>query len=154
MTKNTPVNDAQSTGAPNNDARQAKTQPSDPNSATDQRRRNTPRISPARQARVASALKRYSVAAYVTGVWLLILCVEMVFDHLILDNPPDWFMYIGMAHGFFFMVYLIMTLDLGTKARWKPVKWLTTCLAGTIPFLSFVVEARRRHEVQKTFNLS
>lgn len=154
MTNKSSVNDAQSTDASNNDARQADAQSSDGNSATNQRRRGTPRINPARQARVASALKRYSVAAYVTGVWLLLLCVEMVFDHLILDNPPDWFMYIGMAHGFFFMVYLIMTLDLGTKARWKPIKWLTTCLAGTIPFLSFVVEARRRHEVQKTFNLS
>lgn len=154
MTNNTSVNDAQSTGASDHGPHQTGTRPSDSIRTTDQRRRGTPRINPARQARVASALKRYSVAAYVTGVWLLLLCVEMVFDHLILDNPPDWFMYIGMAHGFFFMVYLIMTLDLGTKARWKPIKWLTTCLAGTIPFLSFVVEARRRHEVQKTFNLS
>ena len=84
MTNNTPVNDAQSTGASNNDARQADAQSSDGNSATNQRRRNTPRINPARQARVASALKRYSVAAYVTGVWLLLILFVFVLDNLFL----------------------------------------------------------------------
>lgn len=112
-------------------------------------------MNPDRQARVAKALKRYSIAAYVTGVWLLVLCVEMILKYLVLkENSPQWFMYIGMAHGLFFIIYLIMTLDLGTKARWEPVKWLVTCLAGTIPFLSFVVEKRRRTEVQQAYQLT
>lgn len=110
-------------------------------------------INPDRQARVATALRRYSIAAYVTGVWLLILCVEIILKYLVLDKVPEWFMYIGMAHGVFYLIYLIMTLDLGTKARWVPTKWLITCLAGTIPFLSFVVEKKRRREVVEAYQL-
>ncbi|MEJ4112098.1 DUF3817 domain-containing protein [Corynebacterium kroppenstedtii] len=125
----------------------------DSHGSTPSPQQDQPRINPARQARVAAALKRYSIAAYLTGIWLLILCVEIILAHLVLDNPPAWFTYIGMAHGFFFMIYLVMTLDLGTKARWEPIRWLTTCIAGTIPFISFVIEARRRHEVQQTFDL-
>ena len=112
------------------------------------------RINPKRQQRVAQALKRYSIAAYITGIWLLILVVEMILKYLVLhDDAPEWFVYIGMVHGLFFIIYLIATLDLGTKARWEPSKWLTTCLSGTVPFLSFVVEHRRRLEVQEAFAL-
>ena len=37
----------------------------------------TPAIHPERQARVAKSLRFYSVAAVVTGIWLLILVVEI-----------------------------------------------------------------------------
>ena len=114
-------------------------------------------IHPQRQQRVAQALKRFSIAAYITGIWLLVLVVEMIIKYLVLENSedaPGWFLYIGMAHGLFFMIYLVTTLDLGTKARWQPAKWLTTCLAGTIPFLSFYIEHLRRKEVIEAFQLS
>lgn len=114
-----------------------------------------PQLHPARQARVAKSLKYYSIAAIITGIWLLVLVVEMIFKYLILgaDNTPTWFTYIGPAHGLFFMVYCITCLDLGTKARWEPAKWLTTILAGVVPFLSFYVERKRRLEVKEKFQL-
>lgn len=113
------------------------------------------KVHPARQQRVAKALKWYSIAAIATGIWLLVLVVEMIFKYLILgsDNTPDWFSYIGPAHGIFFMIYCITCLDLGTKARWEPKKWLTTILAGVVPLLSFFVEHKRRVEVQEAFDL-
>ncbi|WP_296111179.1 DUF3817 domain-containing protein [uncultured Corynebacterium sp.] len=115
----------------------------------------TPAIHPERQARVAKSLRFYSVAAVVTGIWLLILVVEMIVKNLILgsENAPEWFSYIGPAHGLVFMVYVISCLDLGTKARWEPSKWVTTMLAGVVPFLSFVVEKKRRDEVKAAFQL-
>ena len=115
-----------------------------------------PKIHPARQQRVAKALKWYSVMAIATGIWLLVLVVEMIFKYLILgsDNTPAWFSYIGPAHGIFFMLYCITCLDLGTKARWEPSKWLTTILAGVVPLLGFFVEHKRRVEVKEAFALS
>lgn len=112
-------------------------------------------IHPERQRRVARSLKFYSIAATVTGIWLLILVVEMILKYLVLgsDNTPEWFSFIGPAHGLVFMVYCITCLDLGTKARWEPAKWLTTILAGVVPFLSFFVEKRRRDEVKAAFQL-
>lgn len=114
-----------------------------------------PPIHPERQQRVAKSLKYYSTMAFITGVWLLILVVEMILKYLILkENTPTWFSFIGPAHGLVFMVYIVTCLDLGTKARWEPSKWLTTMLAGVVPFLSFYVEKKRREEVTAAFRLN
>lgn len=113
----------------------------------------TPTVHPERQARVAKALKLFSVAAWVTGVWLLILTTRMILEYLVGIDMPAWTKLIGQLHGIFYMLYLGATLNLGTKARWQPTKWVLTALAGTIPFLSFVVEAHRRKEVKAAFNL-
>ncbi|HIW96009.1 MAG TPA: DUF3817 domain-containing protein [Candidatus Corynebacterium gallistercoris] len=113
-------------------------------------------VHPARQARVAKSLKFYSAAAFFTGIWLLILTAEVIWTHLVVGkgNEPEWFQFIGPAHGLVFIVYVITCLDLGTKARWQPSKWLTTMLAGVVPFLSFYVEKKRREEVKETFQLN
>ena len=44
--------------------------------------------------KVAGALKRYRVLAWITGVWLLVLTVEMIYKYLILadsSDAPEWF---------------------------------------------------------------
>lgn len=110
-------------------------------------------IHPERKRRVRQALKLFSIAAWVTGVWLLILVTRMVLDYIFHVDIPQWAMYIGQIHGLFFMLYLMATLNLGTKARWDPLKWVVTALAGTIPFLSFFVEHWRRREVVEAFQL-
>ncbi|MGU3437735.1 DUF3817 domain-containing protein [Actinomycetes bacterium M1A6_2h] len=95
------------------------------------------------QPRIASALTRYRVLAYVTGVWLLVLTGEIIYKYVILTDSstaPGWLFYIGQAHGLFYMVYLVCTIDLAIKARWKPTTIIGVALAGTIPFLSFVAE--------------
>ena len=66
---------------------------------------------------------------------------------------PEWGKYVAMAHGLAYMVYLLAILNLAPKARWSVGKWFTTALAGVVPFLSFVFEAKRRHEVTKAFQL-
>ena len=106
--------------------------------------------------KVSAALKRYRVLAWITGVWLLVLTVEMVYKYLILENSgdaPDWFTYIGQAHGVFYILYLFMTLDLAVKARWRPGRTLATALAGTIPFLSFWFEHKRTQDVRAEYAL-
>ena len=57
-----------------------------------------PAATPERKRRVRGALTRYSVMAYITGVMLLLLCVEMIIKYIgypiILDRPaadaPSW----------------------------------------------------------------
>lgn len=115
-----------------------------------------PAIHPARQARVGQALKRFRVAAITTGVFLLILVAKMIYAYGVVGkgNEPQWFDYIGIAHGLVYMVYIATSLDLGTKARWVPAKWITTMLAGVVPFLSFYIEHKRRLEVEAAFHLT
>nr|WP_036569043.1 DUF3817 domain-containing protein [Nocardia sp. BMG51109] len=103
-----------------------------------------------------SGLTRYRVLAYITGVWLLILCGEMVYKYLLLDDSseaPHWLFYIGQVHGIFYMLYLVFTIDLAIKTRWKPATTVITALAGTIPFLSFVCEHYRTRQVKEQYNL-
>ncbi|MFJ4651428.1 DUF3817 domain-containing protein [Nocardia sp. NPDC088792] len=106
--------------------------------------------------KIRGALARYRALAYITGVWLLVLCGEMVYKYLLISDShsaPHWLFYIGQVHGIFYMIYLVFTIDLGIKARWKPVTTFLTCLAGTIPFLSFVFEHWRTREVRAAFSL-
>lgn len=107
-------------------------------------------------ARIRSALTRYRVLAYITGVWLLLLCAEMVYKYLLLEDSstaPHWLFYVGQIHGIFYMLYLVFTIDLAIKTRWKPGTTVITALAGTIPFLSFVCEHYRTRQVRASYNL-
>ncbi|WP_425302647.1 DUF3817 domain-containing protein [Nocardia wallacei] len=115
-----------------------------------------PRAAAASTARIRSALTRYRVLAYITGVWLLLLCAEMVYKYLLLEDSstaPHWLFYVGQIHGIFYMLYLVFTIDLAIKTRWKPGTTVVTALAGTIPFLSFVCEHYRTRQVRAAYNL-
>ncbi|HHX85442.1 MAG TPA: DUF3817 domain-containing protein [Actinomycetales bacterium] len=116
--------------------------------------RTTDTRKPDPDGKIKGALARYRVLAWITGVWLLVLTVEMVYKYLILESSsdaPDWFTYIGQAHGVFYILYLFMTLDLAIKARWKASRTLLTALAGTVPFLSFWFEHMRTRDVRSEY---
>lgn len=113
-------------------------------------------INPNRRERVKKALTFFSITAYFTGVMLLTLCGEMIYKYLILEDSstaPSWFFYTAQIHGFAYMLFLIAIVNLGTKARWEPAKWIVTALGGVVPFLSFIVERKRRDEVEVAFKL-
>lgn len=91
-------------------------------------------------ARVLSALTRYRVLAWVTGVWLLGLTAVVVAKYVFgVAGTPS---FVAVVHGWIYALYLVLTLDLAVKARWRPLPAVAVLLAGTIPFLSFVVERR------------
>jgi integral membrane protein len=90
---------------------------------------------------VNSALTRYRVMAYVVGVMLLLLVlVAMPFKYIAENEGP--ISVIGPLHGFIYMVYLLVSLDLAVKARWSVWSTLGVLIAGTLPFVSFIVERR------------
>lgn len=104
--------------------------------------------------KISAALKRYRILAYITGIWLLVLTGEIIYKYLILESShdaPEWFTYIGQAHGVFYILYLFTTLDLAIKARWAAPRTLATALAGTIPFLSFWFEHKRNMDVRREY---
>lgn len=93
---------------------------------------------PVPDARLAGALLRFRIAAYVVGVMLLGLVTAMGFKYL--GDQPRGVEIIGPIHGFVYVVYLALALDLAIKARWSARGTILVLLAGTIPFLSFVAE--------------
>ncbi|MGH3624165.1 MAG: DUF3817 domain-containing protein [Sciscionella sp.] len=100
--------------------------------------------SPAQEANPAQsrgALLRYRVIAYVVGVGLLVLVLVGVPLEYLADNPAVVGI-VGPVHGFLYMVYLALTVDLALKAKWSLRGTVLVMLAGTVPFLSFVAERK------------
>ena len=102
---------------------------------------------------IATALRNYRVAAWVTGVGLLVLTVAWVraiwmsgevFGH---DDP--FLGYVGMTHGFLYMAYIVCTLILAERCRWRIVDAVVILLAGTIPVASFVAERQVTRRVRE-----
>lgn len=113
-----------------------------------------PKIHPERKRRVRTALTLFSVTAWVTGVFLILLVVRMVMEYALDMSIPSWATWVAILHGWAYMIYLLATLNLGLKARWKPVVWFTTAISGVVPLLSFFVENNRRREVVEKFQLN
>jgi integral membrane protein len=97
-------------------------------------------------AKIGGALLRYRVMAIVTGTALLLLVFVaipiQIWGHN--DGPVS---VIGTTHGFLFMVYLVTGLDLGIRVRWPLWRLGLVLIAGTVPFLSFVMERSVTHEL-------
>ncbi|HEX5495774.1 MAG TPA: DUF3817 domain-containing protein [Mycobacteriales bacterium] len=90
-------------------------------------------------SRYAAAVTRYRVMAYVVGVVLLVLVLVAV-PLRYLAHQPTMVAVVGPIHGFLYIVYLLFALDLAVRSRWNLLITAITLLAGTVPFLTFVVE--------------
>jgi integral membrane protein len=75
--------------------------------------------------------------AFVVGVTLLAFCAAIVWKYA-LDGPEDTI--VAQLHGFLFMIYALLCLDLGFRMRWGVGRLFFIVIAGMIPFLSFVAE--------------
>jgi integral membrane protein len=94
-------------------------------------------------------LTRYRVMAYVTGVLLVLLCLSMIAKYLLkIDGAGSFTEVVAIAHGWLYVVYLLVAFDLGSKAKWPVGKQLWVLLAGTIPTAAFFVERKISHELE------
>jgi integral membrane protein len=96
-----------------------------------------------------SVLTRYRVMAYVTGVLLVLLTLGVIAKYLLqMDGAEGFTSVVGIAHGWLYVVYLVVAFDLGSKAKWPVKKQLWVLLAGTIPTAAFFVERRISRELE------
>ncbi|GAB3753938.1 hypothetical protein GCM10027591_02670 [Zhihengliuella somnathii] len=125
-------------------------------------------------AQIQNAATWFKIAAYVTGVFLLLLVVEMVakygfgvelyaggmsgdgqphvFGFLPSDSNIDGFnvtLAIQIAHGWMYVLYLLCDFRLWMLMRWKFTRFLYIALGGVVPFLSFYVESKIHREVER-----
>jgi integral membrane protein len=103
-------------------------------------------------AQIRSALAFYKVSSYVTGVFLLLLCIEMILKYgmkieEISVGPLNLFTGVLIAHGWLYVVYLLADFRLWQLMRWPFSKFILIALGGVIPFLSFIVESRTHKQV-------
>lgn len=86
---------------------------------------------------VHGALLRYRVMAFVVGVTLLVFCGAMIGKYVFNVGSDTA---VAIAHGWLFMVYALLGLDLGFRMRWSLGRMFFMVVSGMIPFASFVAE--------------
>ncbi|MEY9860977.1 integral membrane protein [Catenulispora sp. GAS73] len=87
----------------------------------------------------SGAIKRYRVMALFTGTMLLLLTfvvipLQLWAHNKTLEKP------VAIIHGYGYMLYLIVALDLCLRARYKPIRTILILLVGVVPFLAFYYE--------------
>lgn len=94
--------------------------------------------------RAGRALQRYRVMAWITGVMLLVLVVEMALKYVLKadESVLRWIEWVPFAHGWIYVVYLVTVLELWLVMRWGFGRLVAMVLAGVVPVMSFVVERR------------
>ncbi len=102
-----------------------------------------------------SALLRYRVMANVVGVLLIVLVlIGVPLKYLTekgtaVQQAGEWITtYLGIAHGWLYMIFLVTAFLLSRKARWEPAFTVTTLFCGTVPILSFWAEHRATRRVR------
>jgi integral membrane protein len=105
---------------------------------------------------VKTALLRYRVMANIVGVLLVVLIlVGVPLKYLTEDGTSpqlagEWItQYLGVAHGWLYMIFLVMAFLLSRRARWDLTFTVTTLLCGTVPLLSFWAEHRATARVRR-----
>lgn len=119
---------------------------------------------------MSRTLTAYRVMATIVGVLLVVLCLIGVplanFDGSpmwgVFDSTPMWVMpgsdlnelgdaittYLGVAHGWLYMIFLFCAFLLSRRAGWDLPFTLVTLVCGTIPVLSFWAEHRATQRVR------
>lgn len=117
-----------------------------------------------------TALGRYRIMANIVGVLLIVLVLIGVplanFDGSgmwsVFPSTPELVTagsgtqelgeaittYLGVAHGWLYMLFLITAFVLARRERWEPVFTIVTLVCGTIPVLSFWAEHRATARVR------
>ena len=90
-------------------------------------------------------LRFFQVMAMVVGLALLVLTLHMVLRYGFDNHALDWW---AQPHGFLYMLYLVAVAMLGFELRWSLATMVGVMLAGTVPFLSFVVERRMTRQAK------
>jgi integral membrane protein len=122
---------------------------------------------------VKGTLTAYRVMATIVGVLLVVLCLIGVplanFDGTpmwgVFDSTPRIWLegstphdvgdaittYLGIAHGWLYMIFVFVAFTLSRRAGWELGFTLVTLLCGTVPILSFWAERRATRRVRADF---
>ncbi|MCU1569658.1 MAG: hypothetical protein JWR33_399 [Naasia sp.] len=118
--------------------------------------------------KIRGALAAYRVLAYATGIFLLILVVEIVLKYGFgleaeLGGPGGFLalvpvnahtavnlsLAVQITHGYFYLAYLVTDFVLITFLRWPITRFLLIAAGGVVPLLSFFTERRITREVKE-----
>ena len=99
-----------------------------------------PPVTAEQVAGARGTLKAYRFLAFLTGVVLISGCVALILKYGTDLHMEPGTGYLWVAHGWFYLIYVIVTAVLGFKLRWPLPRYVLVMLAGTVPTMSFVAE--------------
>lgn len=126
---------------------------------------------PEEYPKIRTALTVYRILAWITGLFLLLLVVEMVLKYgyglefalgvsgefislvpsQLFDQPDSGLtnlsLIIQITHGYIYITYLISAFVLVNWLRWPILRFVLIALGGVVPLLSFFVEHRVSRDV-------
>ncbi len=121
--------------------------------------------------RIRSARAFYAACAYITGIMLVLVVVEVVAKYwggieLELGGSRGLLSFVPVgsvtainvstgiliAHGWFFVLYLFSDFRLWRLMRWPFTTFALIACGGVVPFLSFIVEARVSSRVREVLD--
>ncbi|MBI5160348.1 MAG: DUF3817 domain-containing protein [Micrococcales bacterium] len=122
---------------------------------------------PADIPRLRTAVKAYKVSSMITGTFLLLLCLMMVFRYgfgvdIELGGPFGFLalvpkeqitainlsLVILTVHGWFYVLYVALDFIMWRLSRFSFGRFLFIALGGIIPLLSFFLESRVPRQVE------
>jgi integral membrane protein len=106
-------------------------------SLTDHRQ---PPVTAAQLERVRGVLKAYRFMAFLTGIVLVSGCIALILKYATSLHMEPGTGLLWVAHGWFYLIYVVVTAVLGFRLRWPLPRYVLVMLAGTIPTMSFVAE--------------
>ena len=93
-----------------------------------------------------AALTRYRVLAYATGVFLVLLSINLVLKYVLdQEGLGGW---LAIVHGWLYLAYVLVAVDLWFRTRLPFGRTVLVVLAGTVPLASFVAERWVTRRVQ------
>ena len=87
---------------------------------------------------IETPLGRLIIVAFIEGCSYLLLGITMVLKYKFSIPQPNYI--VGLAHGFFFILYIFLLFQVSILYRWNVFKIFIAFLASLIPFGTFYAD--------------
>ena len=86
-------------------------------------------------------LKTFRYTAILEGIsYLMLFAISMPLKYLAAIGQPNT--YIGYAHGFLFMLYLVLAVVLTMERKWGRKRFVVLFVASLLPFGTFYIDKK------------
>jgi len=86
-------------------------------------------------------LKTFRITAILEGIsYLALFAVSMPLKYLADLREPN--LYIGYAHGFLFIAYMVLAVVLTMKLKWGIKRFAILIAASLLPFATFYIDRK------------
>ena len=82
-----------------------------------------------------NSLSRFRLVAFLEGCSFLLFAITMPLKYMMGLPKPNYI--VGMVHGFLFLLYLVLLLQVSAEYKWPLKKIFLAFIASLIPFGTF-----------------